>query len=65
MTKKAMVDLYEQGILPQIQIHDELCLSIDSEETAKIVKETMEKAVLLKVPNKVNYKQGANWGSIK
>jgi DNA polymerase I-like protein with 3'-5' exonuclease and polymerase domains len=65
MTKKAMVDLYEQGILPQIQIHDELCLSIDSEETAKIVKETMEKAILLKVPNKVNYKKGKNWGSIK
>jgi DNA polymerase I-like protein with 3'-5' exonuclease and polymerase domains len=65
MTKKAMVDLYEQGILPQIQIHDELCLSIDSEETAKVVKETMEKAVLLKVPNKVNYKKGKNWGSIK
>ena len=65
MTKKAMVDLYEQGILPQIQIHDELCLSIDSEEKAKIVKTTMEMAIPLKVPNKVNYKHGKNWGSIK
>ena len=27
MTKKAMVDLYEIGIIPQIQIHDELCFS--------------------------------------
>jgi DNA polymerase I-like protein with 3'-5' exonuclease and polymerase domains len=42
-----------------------LCLSIDSEETANIVKKTMENAILLKVPNKVNYKYGKNWGSIK
>ena len=27
MTKKAMVQIsYERGILPQIQIHDELCI---------------------------------------
>jgi DNA polymerase I-like protein with 3'-5' exonuclease and polymerase domains len=65
MTKKAMVNLYEQGILPQIQIHDELCLSIKNEEQARIVKETMENAILLEVTNKVNYKHGKNWGSIK
>jgi len=65
MTKKAMVDLYEQGILPQIQIHDELCLSIDSEEKAKIVKTTMEMAIPLKVPNKVTDTKGTNWGNIK
>ena len=28
MTKQAMVDLYKEGILPHIQIHDELCVSI-------------------------------------
>jgi DNA polymerase I-like protein with 3'-5' exonuclease and polymerase domains len=65
MTKKAMVNLYEQGILPQIQIHDELCLSIKDEEQARVVKETMENAILLEVTNKVNYKHGKNWGSIK
>ena len=65
MTKKAMVDLYEQGILPQIQIHDELCLSIKNDKEAKTVEETMKYAIPLKVPNKVNYKKGPNWGSIK
>ncbi len=65
MTKKAMVELHEQGIVPHIQIHDELCLSIDSEETASIIKETMEKAIILLIPNKVNYKKGKNWGIIK
>jgi len=64
MTKKAMVDLYEQGILPQIQIHDELCLSIKNDNDALVVKQTMENAILLEVKNKVNYKKGKNWGSI-
>ena len=65
MTKKAMVDLYEKGILPQIQIHDELCLSIKDDKQAMEVKETMENAISLEVKNKTNYKQGKNWGSIK
>ena len=54
MTKKAMVDLYKVGILPHIQIHDELCLSIRSREEAVLVKKTMEEAIILLVPNKVN-----------
>ena len=65
MTKKAMVDLYEQGILPQIQIHDELCLSIKNDNDALVVKQTMENAIPLEVKNKVNYKKGKNWGSIE
>ena len=65
MTKKAMVDLYEQGILPQIQIHDELCLSIKNDSDAEIVKKTMENSIILEVKNKVNYKKGASWGEIK
>jgi len=65
MTKKAMVDLYEQGILPQIQIHDELCLSIKNDSDADIVKKTMENSIILEVKNKVNYKKGASWGEIK
>ena len=65
MTKKAMVDLYEQGILPQIQIHDELCLSIKNDNDALVVKQTMENAISLEVKNKVNYKKGPNWGTIK
>jgi len=65
MTKKAMVNLYEKGILPQIQIHDELCISIKNDKEASIVKEIMETSILLKVNNKVNYKKGKNWGTIK
>ena len=28
MTKKAMVDLYKEGIIPHIQVHDELDISV-------------------------------------
>ena len=65
MTKRAMVKLYKKGIIPHIQIHDELCLSIDNDEKWKTVKKTMEEAIILEIPNKVNYKKGKNWGIIK
>jgi len=65
MTKKAMVLLYEEGILPHIQIHDELCISINSEEQARKIEKIMEKAIKLEIPNKVDYESGPNWGNIK
>jgi DNA polymerase I-like protein with 3'-5' exonuclease and polymerase domains len=65
MTKKAMVDLYKEGYLAHIQIHDELDFSIESDKQAGIIKEIMEQAVDLKVPNKVDYESGPNWGEIK
>jgi DNA polymerase I-like protein with 3'-5' exonuclease and polymerase domains len=64
MTKKAMLDLYEEGIIPHIQIHDELDISIESEDQAKKIIEIMENAVTLAVPNKVDYESGDTWGDI-
>ena len=64
MTKKAMLELYKEKIIPHIQIHDELDLSISSEDEAKKVIEIMEHAVTLEVPNKVDYESGNNWGEI-
>ena len=65
MTKKAMVDLYKEGLLAHIQIHDELDFSIESDAQADKIKQIMEHAVELKVPNKVDYESGPNWGEIK
>jgi len=65
MTKKSMVLLYEKGIVPHIQIHDELCVSIKDEETRIMVQQLMETAIPLKVKNKVDYESGPNWGTIK
>ena len=65
MTKKAMIELYKEGIIPHIQVHDELDISIESPEHASKIKEIMEHAVELQVPNKVDYESGPNWGQIK
>jgi len=64
MTKKAMVDLYNEGIVPHIQIHDELDISIQSEDQSNKIIEIMENAVSLEVPNKVDYESGLTWGDI-
>jgi len=64
MTKKAMLDLYKEGIVPHIQIHDELDISVESDSQAKKIIEIMENAVTLEVPNKVDYESGKNWGDI-
>ena len=62
MTKKAMVDLYNEGIIPHI--HDELDISVESDQQAKKIIEIMENAVSLEVPNKVDYESGKTWGEI-
>jgi len=64
MTKKSMVDLYNEGIVPHIQIHDELDISVESDEQAKKIIDIMENAVSLEVPNKVDYESGKTWGDI-
>ncbi len=65
MTKKAMVLLYEKGIVPHIQIHDELCVSIKDQETRTMVQNIMEQAIELEINNKVDCESGPNWGNIK
>ena len=53
------------NLIAHIQIHDELDLSIESSAQADKVKQIMENAVELTVPNKVDYESGENWGTIK
>ena len=65
MTKKAMLDLYNAGIIPHIQVHDELDISVKDDKEAKRIVEIMESAVGLKIPNKVDCEFGKNWGNIK
>jgi len=65
MIKKAMINLHKEKIVPLIQIHDELNVSVENTKQAKKIKEIMEEAVKLKVPNKVDYEVGEHWGSIQ
>ena len=64
MTKKSMLDLHKEGIIPHIQIHDELDISVENDKQAKQITEIMESAVDLEIPNKVDYESGKNWGDI-
>lgn len=51
-----------------LQVHDELILNVPKEELATVqalVKESMEKAVELKVPLIVDVKTGPNWYEVK
>ena len=62
-TKKAMVDVYEElGIVPLIQVHDELDCSVKNEKQGKKIKEIMENCVELVVPSKVDTEIGESWG---
>ena len=65
MTKKAMLELHKEGIIPHIQVHDELDISVKDKQQAELIKSVMESAVSLEVPNKVDYESGPNWGTIK
>ena len=56
--------LYEEGIIPHIQIHDKLCFSTTDHE-AELIKQTMEQTIPLEVKNKVDYESGPNWGTMK
>ena len=64
MTKKAMIALHKEGIIPHIQVHDELDISIKDDKQAKQIVNIMESAVELEIPNKVDYESGDNWGEI-
>ena len=61
-TKKAMVDLFEAGITPMIQIHDELALSVSSREQADKIMDIMQNCVELAVPSVVDAELGPSWG---
>lgn len=65
MTKKAMVDLYKEGELGHIQVHDEICFSVRDRKHGERIKEIMENCVKINVPIKVDLEMGPSWGESK
>ncbi len=71
MIKKAMVEIDKKLDSKDceliLQVHDELLFECDPkclDKTAKMVKEEMEKSLLLDVPVIVDLKSGPNWGEM-
>ena len=63
-TKKAMVDCMREGLLPMLQVHDELCFNVESDEQASKIVEIMENGLKLMVPSKVDQDLQTNWGDV-
>ncbi len=60
-----MVDIHKMGIIPLIQIHDEIAVSVSSREQVNAIVHAMENAVKLGVPSKVDVEIGPSWGESK
>ena len=57
-----MRDLWKEGMVPHLQIHDELDYSIFSEDQAQLVIDRMSNCVEMRVPLVVDYESGETWG---
>jgi len=61
-----MIDCYKAGHRPLLQIHDELCFSINEEKDTEVIKEKMTTCIdNLKVPFTVDVALGRSWGEAK
>ena len=57
------MDVFEKsGIIPHIQVHDELDCSVKDEKEGKKIKEIMENCIKLEVPSKVDTEMNESWG---
>lgn len=73
LMKKAMLDLYNSGILddigmPHLTVHDELDWSIDKETQMKYFPEAiriMQDAIPLKIPVLADIEAGPDWGHVQ
>ena len=61
-TKKALLLMDQAGFEPQIQVHDEICLTVENEAQALDISDIMLNCVELNVPSKVDVEVGISWG---
>jgi DNA polymerase I-like protein with 3'-5' exonuclease and polymerase domains len=63
--KLALAELHENNMPQQLQIHDEIDASVESNEQALQILDIMRNGVPLKVPLRIDNKQGPSWGEAK
>ncbi len=63
--KRAMVAVYDAGLVPLIQMHDELCFSVTTRRECQIAHDCMIEAVRLQVPMVIDMEAGPDWGHAK
>jgi DNA polymerase I-like protein with 3'-5' exonuclease and polymerase domains len=61
-TKEWMRACFREGVIPLLQMHDSLDLSVSSPETAEMVTRLGEEVIKLEVPMKIEINYGRTWG---
>ncbi len=61
-TKLAVVAAAEAGFDLRLQVHDEICLNVETAGEAKEAAHIMENVVPMRVPSKVDVEIGPSWG---
>ena len=61
-TKAAVIACAEQGHLPIVQIHDELCFNVKDDKDVAEIKKAMETCVELIVPSVIDVALGNDFG---
>jgi len=64
-TKQWMLACWREGVIPLLQMHDSLDLSVSSPEQAEMVARLGVDVIKLEVPTKVDVKYGRTWGDAK
>ena len=64
-TKEAMYQCWQAGYLPLLQVHDELCFSVETQAEVQEIKDIMENCIQLKVPSVVDAEVGPTWYDAK
>jgi Mesyanzhinovviridae DNA polymerase len=63
--KRAMVACHREGLLPLVQMHDELGFSVTTRRECEIAHRCMVEAIPLRVPVVVDMEIGRTWGDAK
>ena len=64
--KKAMVNIWSIGVLPLLQIHDELGFSFANPDDARVCAKIMEEAMpVITIPMLTDVKLGKSWGELQ
>jgi DNA polymerase I-like protein with 3'-5' exonuclease and polymerase domains len=63
--KSAMLIMWKEGIIPLLTLHDELNISVATEEEGRRVSQIMETAIPLRIPMICDPHFGANWAEAK
>lgn len=61
-TKMAMRLCWQEGLMPKLQMHDELAFSVNTHQMGKRVAEIMRECITLQIPVAVDEEYGISWG---